>query len=182
MSTRFRSSPSTPTPIWSRTRAATGDPSISATPRAPISCAAAASRRRARWWSRWMRRVANEDVVETARGCVPTSRSSPARATRACEHALPARRHRRGAGNHRGEPAAFRGRAGRSRRAHGLRHRLDSREARRVPQIAAGVRRTRSPASHAPSAKARRKLRPRLSAVRRTQFSAVAPTPSTGAR
>ncbi len=40
--------------------------------------------------------------------------------------ALWARRDRRGARNHRGEPAAFGGGAGRSRRADGSRHRLDS--------------------------------------------------------
>ena len=51
--------------------------------------------------------------------CGPTSRSSRARATPSTHARSTARRHRRRAGNHRGEPAAFGGGAGRSRRPMG---------------------------------------------------------------
>ena len=99
------------------------------------SCAAAASTRRARWSSPWMRRA------PTRRWCEPPASLRPdltivARARDAdhAKRALRARRHRRGARDDRGEPAALRGGAGRHRRADGPRHRLDPREARRIPQ------------------------------------------------
>ena len=60
--------------------------------------------------------------------------SRRAGARRPRPRALRARGHRRGAGDNRGKPPALGGGAGRARLADGPRHRLDPREARRIPQ------------------------------------------------
>ena len=79
--------------------------------------------------------VANEAVVATTRAPASGRDAGRPRARRRSRpRALRARRDRRGAGDDRSEPSALRGGAGRCRRAVGAGHRLDPREARRVPQ------------------------------------------------
>ena len=88
---------------------------------------------------------ANEQVVAAARRLQARRHHHRPRARRGARaHALRARRQRRGAGNDRSEPAAFRGDAGRHRRADGAGDRLDPREARRIPQAARRRRRQRA--------------------------------------
>ena len=98
--------------------------------------------------------AANEAVVETTRRLTARSNAGrPRPRRRSRPRALRARRDRRGARDHRGEPATLGGGAGRSRRADGSGYRLDPREARRVPQATCRRRRARAAALHSRAAK-----------------------------
>ena len=91
--------------------------------------------------------AANEAVVETTRRLRPdVTLVARARDADHARGALPAWRDGRGARDDRGEPAALRGGAGRYRRADGSGHRLDPREAGRVPQDPGRRRRARAAA------------------------------------
>ena len=107
---------------------------------APLRTRDGARRRRHHGFAQGQRSGGRDDAASQARH--NAGRPRPRR--RARPRALWARRDRRGARNHRGEPAALGGGAGRSRRADGSRYRLDPREAGRVPQTAGCRRRPRA--------------------------------------
>ena len=132
--------------------APTASRSITATPRGPNICAAAGSRRRAPSSSPWIRPPPTKRWSRRRAASARRNAGRPRPRRRPRPRALRARRDRRGAGDDRGEPAALRGGAGRSRRADGPRHRLDPREARRIPQAARGRRRARASALDARAA------------------------------
>ena len=82
-----------------------------------------------------------DDVVDPCARHAPRHHHRVARPRRRSRApSLCARRHRRGAGNRRGEPAAFRSGAGRARHSHGSGDCVDPRKARRDPPRLAGSR------------------------------------------
>ena len=88
---------------------------------APLRARDGARRRRHHGFAQGQRSGGRDDAASQARD--NAGRPRPRR--RARPRALRARRDRRGARDHRGEPAALGGGAGRSRRADGSRYRLD---------------------------------------------------------